>query len=397
MMKIVSIKSFSVLIVILSVISCSGIEKRKHRSGYHIEWREKNVFKTKKKQGELVESAKEVNAEVFKEDSEKRLAKSSPKRIIKTETKNNRLEIEEKSPQNWEVSRSSDISKKPKLPKKEKHKINSDESKEIEWMGVGLLASVLGAGLLALTRRKRLKKVSEWARENKNQAQLLIAGSSVLLPAISLSTGWLAGASDFNEVKFALLSAGVIGTGVSYYGKKGKRTYGFRKIREFIFAGMLMGLFHAGGNQLKQDFKQRETVVQVSDTNQVSLSHMVAEEINEDLALALRIFGKIGLTLLLLCASLFLLWLVLALSCTLACNGYGFVALMSALVGGVGVFFLFGLGLYHIWKKWKKSSKSRNSIEDERSKQKKVAFWENFMIGVFILLGTIAGIISLGL
>lgn len=396
-MKSVSIKFLSVLIVILSVISCSSFEKRKYRSGYHIEWREKSVFKTNKK-GNKVNNLKEVVYSTIKDVPELEIVNSSPKRIKKVEKKlaKEGLELDVKEERFLKEEKQAILTKSYKFSSKKKSDLKQRESNEVDWMGAGLLASVLSAGFLTISSRRKLKKVSKWAKENKNKARFILAGSSTLISALSFSTGWLAETSDYNAAKFALFSAGAIGTGVSYYGKKGKRTYGFRKIREFIFAGLLMGVFHIGGNELKQDFKEREEIVQVSDAHQSSFYHQVVNEIDEDLALGLRIFGKVILTVLLLVACIYLLMVIAALSCTLACNGIMSGAVALAIFGGAGVLVLFGFGFYHIWKKWKKS-KNEKSINDKKPKKDTHVFWENFLIGVFAVIGLALAYISLGI
>ena len=157
-----------------------------------------------------------------------------------------------------------------------------------------------------------------------------------------------------------------------------------------------MGVFHIGGNELKQDFKEREEIVQVSDAHQSSFYHQVVNEIDEDLALGLRIFGKVILTVLLLVACIYLLMVIAALSCTLACNGIMSGAVALAIFGGAGVLVLFGFGFYHIWKKWKKS-KNEKSINDKKPKKDTHVFLENFLIGVFAVIGLALAYISLGI
>jgi hypothetical protein len=242
-----------------------------------------------------------------------------------------------------------------------------------------------------------MKKISYWARSHKWVARILIVVSFLLLNILGIITGKLLCDINTSLPDYVLLiAAGIYGTFlISYPGKKGLSNYIKQKTCDFLLAASVYTMFvYMGNNALliyihpvsnsafantssapadsvKKDYKPiKEFSASLKDAKgnflkwrerKMFLKYQV-KEIKKDNSLSTG--AKVLLIVLSVAATLGLLYLVTALSCSLSCSGSdGLAALV--LLGGLSLSIVLLIVLIRIILGVKKKKKRDNTSQHE--------------------------------
>ena len=342
--------------------SCVNITKRKHRSGYHIEW---DIAKTKKRvpiknilDDEFVNSKNNTLID-FKIASKNKKVITNKENAITGLDDNNSI----KSADHYYYN---DYIDKTTITSEGRKKINHISKKNN-----GHLFWFLGGSIfLALAGRKKVNKLSQWAAANKMKAQTLVGFSATLLPVVSFMHGWTFGDSDLIDFETGAFSTlGLVSIG-AYFHKKTNKNFFVRKFKEFMFLVALIGLFNSVGNKLSERFHKNEHSISFEKSQNDDFVFSSLKKVDDTSNKLLKIFGKAFLSLLILGILFALEILVLSFACNLACSGYGIAAAVLGVLGTLGLTTLFIFGLISIWKKNK--GKKENLNDAERAENKKI-------------------------
>lgn len=381
---------YAILIICISSMmlwSCINVTKRKHRSGYHVEW---DLVKLKKK-GSTKNTQDDsmiyvsINKGLLDFSSEDNIEKSDS--IFEFEfaeaTDDNSIESVDELDS---VDSVQNIFAQSETVYKNHRRWKDDVLPDKK--GGFLFWSLGGITLLTLATRKKAKKLSKWAAENKSLAQVFVGVSATLLPIVSFLLGWLEGDGALSGLKLGLFSTlGLLSVG-TYFHKRTNKGFFLRKFKEFFFIIAMVGLFNTAGNKLSEDFHKSEYSASFEKSVKNELVYNSLIKVDETSDKLLRFFGKLLLSILLLILLYFLEILLLVLSCSLLCSGYGIAALILSIGGSIGIIALLVFGLIKIWKKHKGKKDTltdEENAENDRRRTTVLMTLLAFLIGLIVL------------
>ncbi len=355
----------------LLVTSCINVTKRKHRSGFHIEWdlvMLKNTIPNKNTNEDNSVYLNNKNNELldFSLDDKRKKSDSITENTFLNANYGSAIENSHEfnktvSIQNEVVEYETVYKNKDRL---KRDKLSEEKDVHLFWL-------LGGAPLLVLAIRKKAKNLSQWAAKNKRTAQLLVGFSATLLPIVSFIHGWIAENTSSIDLKIGVFSTlGLLSIG-AYFNKKTNKNFFLRKLKEFMFIIALVGLFNSVGNKLSEDFHKNEQSIYLEKSVKNDFAFSLLKKIDDTSNKLLTVLGKVFLSLLLLGISYILEVLVLVFACSLSCSGYGIAAVVLGILGTLGVISIFTYGLFYIWKK--NRGKKKDLSDAEKAQNKEVA------------------------
>ena len=379
---------FFICLTSLLLWSCVNLTKRKHRSGYHIEW---DLVKLKKKaSSKNTQEDSLVYASIDKGFPDYSNTECQEKLDSTLDSEISIVTIDKSMETTYE-SDSVDSIQNTFSQSKTSYK-NNRYLKDVrlpDRKGGFLYWSIGGITILALATRKKAKKLSQWAAENKKLAQVMVGLSSLSLPVVSFLLGWLEGDGSSTGLKMGLFSGlGLLSIG-AYLHKRSNKGFFLRKFKELFFIIAMVGFFNTAGNKLSENFHKSEKATSFEKSVEGDFVKSSLDTVDETSKKLSNTFGKVFLSLLLLVVCYLLGAVLLFLSCSLLCSGYGVLALLLAIGGTFGMLGLFAFGLINIWKKHR--GKKDTLTYAERSENKRIR--TNVLM---ILLAFIIGLIVLG-
>lgn len=321
------------------------IEKRKFRKGFHISWNKKQrspqkeipdqtLVSSSKKEGFEVKSTQRKIAEAKPDVTQNEVSLIKPLSNKTTSSNNTMLKGQEKK----EISSVKSLS-----AQKEKRTKKNEGSNHSGYL---YLLAALGIPILAINK-KRNYDLSSWASENQQKARWIIGAGTATAFLSSYFVGRL---WHFDIPEHSLPIALVLG------GTGGATYLLSRSNRGRITGGMMLNLAANFGSF---------TLGTMRPTLESESPYIMHP--------ALMVFLTLALILLLIGSS----YLIAALSCTIACNGYGFAA-AAVLIGGLYlVAFLFMLAILNVYRK---------KGDEERSFAKTAALTALIVIAALALL-----------
>ena len=349
---------FLLLVVSVILASCASsltVTKRKHRKGYYVAW----------SSGKNTESGNSTPLSDLKKANKLAFANaltlvSIPEReMFIPPLENEKLEqdLSDSSKKDFKKSSSPQVvlfgtnSSGNQLNQKHKFRLQAEHYL--------LISSFLSLGLLAIFRKKKAAIV-RFAQAHKRKVQV---GLTIVLGGLFLGS-FLNG--YFNADKFSLLK--LIGTSavgvLTYAFNKVKMSYMGKKALTVVMLVSNMGLGQQIGSY----------IATASASNQMESIHVLKE--NNALTanqqdVASVVLGVLG-TILIIILGTGLIWAVIVLSCSIACSGYGVLAILVLIAGGVGVFVLCYQLIKNLWR-WvsKTSSKGNQDIRKNKSTDNK--------------------------
>lgn len=380
---------FFICLTSLLLWSCVNLTKRKHRSGYHIEW---DLVKLKKKaSSKNTQEDSLVYASIDKGFPDHSNTECQEK-LDSTLDSEISIVTYDKSMETTHESDGVDSIQNTFSQSKTSYKNNRylKDARLPDRKGGFLYWSIGGITILALATRKKAKKLSQWAAENKKLAQVMVGLSSLSLPVVSFLLGWLEGDGSSTGLKMGLFSGlGLLSIG-AYLHKRSNKGFFLRKFKELFFIIAMVGLFNTAGNKLSENFHKSEKATSFEKSVEGDSVKSSLDTVDETSKKLSNTFGKVFLSILLLVICYLLGAVLLSLSCSLLCSGYGVLALLLAIGGTFGMLGLFAFGLINIWKKHR--GKKDTLTYAERSENKRIR--TNVLI---TLVAFIVGLIVLGL
>jgi hypothetical protein len=313
-----SLKGVSVLMLLLTILGCSGIEvvKRQHRPGWHVDISGKQKSKAKDAQNEeakLKPTEQNENATFSETESANCTIKehSETKSLI---GKKPSYEIET-FPEMPALSQAKEAKQKILTDSEAKSDIPSNEKRN----SLPLSGLLLLSPLLAL--KFPFKRVSKWGANNKFLAQTAIVGVSVVLGALAFYTGAFL-KEELNEfaspINTIAISVALMGILIYPFGKASSKGYTYRKSLDAAL--MISGVFLFFSQGIIKGSTPFSSTI--TDPSPSSTSTWL-------------VLAEIGLILLAIAVYLILLFIVLALACNLSCSGNILFANILAIGGFV--------------------------------------------------------------
>lgn len=363
------------MLTILVAISCVDVSKRKHRRGFHVEWRGNNKSKSisaQKKENEIKkgialsnirfsEIKLEIPQEKFKED-----------RLVLSYGINKIESSEEKALKPTVLS----------LSKAEEILVKTESSKNQNTGFIYSIGILLGGASLFFLSRKKIKKKAEWASKNKTKAQLIIAGLSVTIPMLGLTAGAIHGDAEMTTAKMTIFGGVGLVSVLSHFFSKKKR---FR-FKGFMLLLATLGMAFTLGGKMKTDSaksSQEKVEVSVNDSKANSTGGFASASVDDEVPFGIMILKFLG-TVGLLIVGFYAAFLIAILSCSLACSGYGALALVFLVVGLVGLVILITLLIRWLWRTNARRRK-------EKYKKKKIIETKIF-IGILVLIAAMIAV-----
>ncbi len=327
------------------LFSCSTmhIEKRRYRKGFHVSWNANKQSNQEKGHEdalfnkEITDNASATNT-IQLQSIEKKSIKVTPendkvkriKNAINTKYRSKKFRRKPTSQAKIDSGKEESTTIKAK-----KHQLKKDVSTKNKSAIYYLF--LLGLVPLIAFQKKSGLKISRWASQNKTKARVLVGVSTFLAVASSFGLGNISQwqTSNVMLVAPALLVAASLFINAKKVGKE-SRLFKNRFSFTLFNLGTTFGSFYAGA----------------------SVSALLSVSENTEDPMILNAFTAIILVILLSILLVVALYGLAALSCTIACSGYGIAAVAVMIGGSFLLLYLASLGYANIFRRESERGKS---------------------------------------
>ena len=338
-------KGIAFTLCVLVLFSCVDISKRKHRGGFHVEWRtsSKNLHVSAKKNKN---NQKAKNLSEVKNSNTSIIQLNLPQEKFKEEEVFLLNSFDAKTIENIEYVEPAQNSQSPI----KNNSIDGIKLKNID-SGMNLSIGILLGGLsLFFFNKKKITKRSKWASQNKEKSRSIIAALSVAIPVLGLTAGWLNGNAEMTNTKLALFGGvGLISVTSHFFSKNKKSNFRFKG---FLLLMAVLGMsFTLGGRIHIKSLNSVKHKVELSakdsltNSNAYTAPSNVDDEVPFEVMIA-KFFGTVALCVLGLIGA----FIFANISCALSCSGYGLLSAITLLLGVAGTAIITGLLITWLWR-----------------------------------------------